>query len=150
MEHSLNPRLLTMIIFGLMSCNNIQKVETNLGTNIDQSKDTTPQKELPLAKEYPKYIDGPACINGMIDSFIHTKVTNPPRKIIQYLYKDNVVYYVPALCCDFYSDLYSESCILLGHPDGGITGKGDGRMKDFDSLKTSGKVIWQDQRSFGL
>ena len=71
---------------------------------------------------------------------------NPPRKIYSYLYKDSLVYYVTAPCCDFFSDLYNTNCELIAHPDGGITGKGDGRLSDFHALKTAEKLLWEDDR----
>jgi len=61
----------------------------------------------------------------MIQAFKLLPKGNPPRSITQYLYKGQTVYYVPAQCCDQYSDLYDENCNFLGHPDGGFSGAGD-------------------------
>jgi hypothetical protein len=35
---------------------------------------------------------------------------------------------------------------LICQPDGGITGKGDGKCPDFDKNKTNEKLVWQDPR----
>ena len=88
----------------------------------------------------------PACISKMIETFRSEEVKNPPRKIFRYTYQGKTVYYVPALCCDFYSDLYDAQCNLLGHPDGGYTGKGDGKFPDFEKKRTDEKLIWADER----
>ena len=33
----------------------------------------------------------------------------------------------------------------MGHPDGGFTGKGDGKIKDFETA-TDEKLLWADSR----
>ena len=88
----------------------------------------------------------PGCIKKMIEEFRKTNVENPPRKIYSFNYQGKTVYYVTPPCCDFYSDLYDSNCNLIGHPDGGITGKGDGKMPDFHSTKSGEKLVWQDKR----
>ena len=86
------------------------------------------------------------CVLKLIKTFSEEAVQNPPRKIIQYNYKGQKVYYVPAICCDFFSDLYDSNCKLIGHPDGGLTGKGDGKLPDFATAATNKKLVWEDQR----
>jgi hypothetical protein len=88
----------------------------------------------------------PKCINKLIVQFKAEEVQNPPRKIFSYTYNGNPVYYVPAPCCDFFSDLYDKNCELIAHPDGGFTGKGDGRAKDFNKTKTNERLVWADPR----
>jgi hypothetical protein len=88
----------------------------------------------------------PVCVQTLIEKYSKGKVENPPRSIYSYTYKGKTVYYVTAPCCDFFSDVYDESCNLIGHPDGGITGKGDMNMMDFNTLKTNEKLIWMDER----
>ncbi len=56
------------------------------------------------------------------------------------------VYYVPAICCDMFCDLYNDSCRLMGHPDGGITGRGDGKIKDFATEQSDEKLMWAETR----
>jgi hypothetical protein len=89
---------------------------------------------------------GPSCIQEKINIFKTLPKGNPPRSIIEYTYKGKKVFYVPAQCCDQFSDLFDESCNLLGHPDGGITGKGDGKFPDFSTEAKDPKVIWKDDR----
>ena len=74
------------------------------------------------------------------------EVKNPTTKIYSYLYKGKKVYYVTAPCCDFFSDLLDADCNLIGHPDGGITGRGDGKMPDFHKSRTDEKLVWEDPR----
>ena len=88
----------------------------------------------------------PSCVRIMIDKFKSEEVQNPPRKIFSYTYKGKNVFYVPALCCDFYSDLYDDNCKLIAHPDGGFTGKGDGSAPDFIKTRSNERLIWEDLR----
>ncbi len=88
----------------------------------------------------------PACIREMIAKFTKEEVTNPPRKIYQYDYKGQIVFYVPALCCDFFSDLYDMDCKLIGHPDGGFSGRGDGSFPDFIKVRKHERLVWEDGR----
>ncbi|MEP7144634.1 MAG: hypothetical protein ABI707_17260 [Ferruginibacter sp.] len=88
----------------------------------------------------------PVCIKQLIKKFEIAKKQNPPRSIYSYRYNDQTVYYVPAICCDQYSDLYDSDCNLIGHPDGGFTGRGDGWIPDFNEAKTEKKLIWKDSR----
>jgi len=88
----------------------------------------------------------PTCIQKMIEQYRTEEKQNPPRQIYSYLYKGKTVYYVTPPCCDFFSDLYDSSCVLIGHPDGGFTGKGDGTINDFKDSRTNEKLIWKDER----
>ena len=75
-------------------------------------------------------------------------VTNTPTTLIQYGYKGQVVYYVPPRCCDIFSDLYDADGNVIGHPDGGITGQGDGRVPDFLVERENERIVWKDQRTY--
>ena len=47
-------------------------------------------------------------------------------------------------CCDQFSDLLDAEGNLIGHPDGGITGRGDGfTVFSLENLK--GKEIWLER-----
>jgi len=74
-------------------------------------------------------------------------VANPPASITQYEYKGQAVYYIPPRCCDITSTLYDADGNIVGHPDGGITGQGDGRVPDFFDERTNEKAIWVDSRT---
>ncbi len=56
------------------------------------------------------------------------------------------MYYTPPVCCDQFSTLYDAQGKILGHPDGGITGKGDGKAPDFMTERKNEKLIWKDDR----
>jgi hypothetical protein len=66
-----------------------------------------------------------------------------PISVTQYTYKEQKVYYMVSPCCDKYNVVYDSVCNVLGYPDGGYTGKGDGKMIDFHAEATGKKVIWQ-------
>jgi hypothetical protein len=89
----------------------------------------------------------PVWVDSLIAKYSAEPVGNPPQSIWQYRYNGSVVYFVPAQCCDQYSDLYDLSGTLIAHPDGGISGKGDGRCADFGKAATDPVLIWRDSRS---
>ncbi|MBS1734772.1 MAG: hypothetical protein JST02_15885 [Bacteroidetes bacterium] len=82
----------------------------------------------------------------LITKFKREEKTNPLRSVWQYSYNGKTVYYIPAICCDFFSDLYDDQCQLIAHPDGGFTGRGDGKAKDFAEVRSNEKLIWKDKR----
>ena len=90
--------------------------------------------------------DIPSCINDKIESFKKEPKQNPPRSITEYTYKGRKVYYISAPCCDQFSDVLDSNCNLLGHPDGGFTGKGDGKLPGFAADATEEKLVWKDDR----
>ncbi|MHB8133930.1 MAG: DUF6970 domain-containing protein [Anaerolineaceae bacterium] len=88
--------------------------------------------------ENPKWVD------RMIHQFESEPVGNPPQSIWRYEYQGQIVYYVPPQCCDQFSSLYDAGGDVICAPDGGLTGGGDGRCKDFISQRTSETLIWED------
>ena len=88
----------------------------------------------------------PACINDKIESFKKAPKSNPPRSVTEYTYKGKKVYYITAPCCDQFSEVLDSNCNVLGHPDGGFTGKGDGKLPGFASEATGETLIWKDER----
>ncbi|MCH7705747.1 MAG: hypothetical protein IIB33_01720 [Chloroflexi bacterium] len=74
-------------------------------------------------------------------------VADPPASLTRYEYKGQAVYYLPPRCCDMFSDLYDDSGNIIGHPDGGITGQGDGRGPDVLAGRESERFVWKDRRS---
>ncbi len=73
-------------------------------------------------------------------------VANPPAYLARYDYKGQVVYYLPARCCDISSILYNVAGTIICHPDGGYAGNGDGRCADFLAQRTNEKIVWRDPR----
>ena len=71
---------------------------------------------------------------------------NPPFTITRYEYQSQVVYYQTATCCEIFSNVYNEEGEIIGHPDGGITGQGDGRLPDFLQERDREFLIWRDAR----
>jgi hypothetical protein len=57
------------------------------------------------------------------------EVEFPPQSVTRYESEGATVYYVVKQCCDQFSDLLDADGNLIGHPDGGITGRGDGVTK---------------------
>lgn len=103
---------------------------------------------IPLETPQPQstQIENPQWINQLIEKFEAELVGNPPQSIWRYAYQGQVVYYVPAQCCDMFSTLYDADGNVICAPDGGIDGQGDGRCEDFTAQRTQEQLIWQDPR----
>ena len=84
----------------------------------------------------------PTCIKNKIDSFKVKEAHEKPQRVIEYMYKSKKVYYVVMPCCDFYNEVYDDKCNFLGAPDGGFTGKGDGKLPDFFAEVKNEKLVW--------
>jgi hypothetical protein len=84
----------------------------------------------------------PACIKNKIDSFKLKEAHEKPQRVIEYTYKGKKVYYVVMPCCDFFNEVYDDQCNFLGAPDGGFTGKGDGKLPDFFTEVKNEKLVW--------
>ena len=115
------------ILLAFIGCN---PSKNTVELNAAQEKSKTVVESLPL------------CVKQLIEKMKSEAVTNPPGKVYSYIYKGKKVFYVPAVCCDNFSDLYNDSCKILGHPNGGFTGKGDGNFKDFELAKSDEKLLW--------
>ena len=89
----------------------------------------------------------PAWVDQLIKKFQSDPVGNPPQSIWRYEYNGQVVYFIPAQCCDQYSTLYDKSGDVICAPDGGFTGKGDGKCSDFFDKRTNEQLIWKDSRT---
>ena len=126
-----------LVSFGFIACNCGKNVAKDSGL-------TTEQKELILLKKEMPTV--PVCIFDKIATFQKEPKANPPRAVYQYEYKGSTVYYITAPCCDIYPELFDTNCNLLCAPDGGFTGKGDGKCVDFHKLKSNKKLIWKDNR----
>lgn len=87
-------------------------------------------------------IELPACFKSKIDSMATNPNAGTPESITCYNYRGQIVYYMKAPCCDKYNIAFDSNCNVLGYPDGGITGKGDGKMPDFFKEVKDGKVVW--------
>lgn len=88
----------------------------------------------------------PEWVAQLIARFQNEPIGNPPQSIWQYEYKGQTVYYVPPQCCDQFSTLYDASGNRVCAPDGGFTGRGDGRCPDFIAARTKEALVWQDMR----
>ncbi len=89
----------------------------------------------------------PAWLDQLIKKFESEPVANPPLSVWKYEYNNQTVYFVPAHCCDIPSTLYDAQGTILCAPDGGFTGKGDGKCSDFFSNRSGEQLIWQDSRT---
>lgn len=83
----------------------------------------------------------PACLQLLINKMAEDS-NGSPQSVTSYTYKDQTVYYMVSPCCDKYNVVYYSSCNVIGYPDRGYTGKGDGKMTDFKKEAADEKLIW--------
>jgi hypothetical protein len=88
----------------------------------------------------------PVWVWKLIVQFQLEPVGNPPQSIWRYQFEGRTVYYIPPQCCDMFGSLYDANGTYLCAPDGGITGRGDGRCPNFQSERTNGELLWKDPR----
>jgi hypothetical protein len=88
----------------------------------------------------------PGWVDQLIKKIESAPVGNPPLSVWRYEYNGQVVYFVPAHCCDIPSVVYDLDGNILCSPDGGIKGGGDGRCDDFFSQRTNEQLVWKDPR----
>jgi hypothetical protein len=108
-------------------------------------KQVQSEEELDIPKE-----DHVEYIPNWIQHQIFILKTTPPyrtgkKMVLKYRYKGTDVYYIPADCCDQLNPLYDEFGNKICSPDGGFTGKGDGRCPDFDRASQSPTIIWMEE-----
>ncbi len=74
-------------------------------------------------------------------------VANPPAFLIRFDYQGTFYYYLPPRCCDIPGALFDSEGKVMCAPDGGFTGRGDGRCPDFVRELKNGVKIWEDRRN---
>jgi len=88
----------------------------------------------------------PAWLTALIRQSEAQPVANPPAVIGLYEYKGESVYFLPQRCCDIMSVLYRADGSVACHPDGGLSGTGDGRCADFFRERRNERIVWRDTR----
>lgn len=86
----------------------------------------------------------PRCIRDEIGQLSKAGKQNPPAEVWKWQVGDKTYYYFNAPCCDQYSRLVDESCNFVCAPDGGFTGKGDGKCPDLSNAAKT--LVWKDTR----
>lgn len=86
-------------------------------------------------------------LQDLIEEFEAAPASESPGDIWRFSYSGRIVYYVPPLpCCDRWSTLYEVDGEVVCAPDGGLTGRGDGRCPDFFELRAEPARVWHDER----
>jgi len=128
MSHSLlkfSLLLLTVPAFMAGDCENKKEKLTN------EKKDTTAI---------------PVCVKKILDEAAKEIPANLPLQVDEYSFRGKTVFLFTADCCDFYNVVYSDSCVKICAPSGGITGKGDGQCPEFSKEARHVKLIWKKEQ----
>ena len=88
----------------------------------------------------------PSCVDKLIAELKNRESKNVPVTVSQYEFKGQTVFYVSAKYPDDYGTVYNQNCEVICHPDGGITGRGDGKCTGFFEEAKNQKIVWQEQK----
>jgi hypothetical protein len=66
-----------------------------------------------------------------------------PRAVYEVRYGDGVAYYVKAGCCDQFDPLVDARGVLICHPSGGFTGRGDGKCPGALPAESARREVWR-------
>jgi hypothetical protein len=88
----------------------------------------------------------PAWLTALVRQSEAQPVANPPAFIARYEYKGQSVYFLPQRCCDIMSVVYNSEDAIICHPDGGLTGRGDGMCADFFVERRNERILWRDSK----
>ena len=66
-----------------------------------------------------------------------------PRAVYELRYGDGVAYYVKAGCCDQFDPLVDARGVLICHPSGGFTGRGDGKCPRALPPESEQREVWR-------
>ncbi|MBU0534592.1 MAG: hypothetical protein ABIJ82_02740 [Patescibacteria group bacterium] len=94
----------------------------------------------------PVSFNNPSWVKDLIKKEKSGLATNPPTSLFKCIYNNQKVYYLPSHCCDFPSVVYDNKGNVICSPDGGFTGKGDGKCADFLDTKKNCVIVWEDKR----
>ena len=122
--------------------------QTGLAGSVSTPAPTSVNTVEPTPDNTPAFDDRkrPKWLEDRIQQHMAEKKANPPVHIYSYQYNGATVYYETSPCCDQYTTLYAADGKVLCHPDGGLTGRGDGKCADFSKNRTEEKLVWQDPR----
>jgi hypothetical protein len=133
-------KLILIPLAVMLSCGSTKSTWPVLSVDSAAVAEKTKNDSLHIGGEETKL---PTCIKNKLDSFKLKEIHERPQKMVEYSYKGKKVYYVVMACCDFFNEVYDEHCKFLGSPDGGFTGKGDGKLPDFFEEAKNEKLIWE-------
>jgi hypothetical protein len=89
----------------------------------------------------------PGWLTMLIRQLETEPVANPPAFIARYDFRGKPAYYLPARCCDIWSNVYQADGTVLCHPDGGFAGRGDGQCPTFLAERSNEQIVWRDPRA---
>ncbi len=130
---------------GMLSC---LAVGTLISGALTVSVLASPAAASPAAPS-PSTPPGPPWLQRLIGQMKAGPPGNPPQTVWRYRYRGQLVYYLPPQCCDQTSVLFDAGGTVIGAPDGGLSGRGDGRAADFHALRREGVLLWRDPRGLG-
>ena len=101
------------------------------GCSLDVEKDHTP----------------PPWLQTKILGFERGPASEAPREIWKITHHGKATYYFIQPCCDFENPLYDEQGVEICNPDGGLSGKGDGKCPEPRDRGTEAEFVWSHPQS---
>lgn len=90
----------------------------------------------------------PDWLRAKIEGFTAAPQGSAPDRVLSAQLEGRQYFYIPGACCDQFNGLYDESGQYLCAPDGGFSGRGDGKCSDASRQVMGEKMhpVWQDPR----
>lgn len=60
----------------------------------------------------------------------HPEQIGKPDQVFRFIYRQRPYFYLTASCCDRFNTVYTDTGQRVCAPDGGFTGRGDGKCPD--------------------
>lgn len=106
---------------GLLACTPIRKLNCS---------SATPTKDIPWLRDKVKALE-------------QDKERNENVEIYRYDYRNRTVFWITGYGADRPSELYECDGEKVCEPDGGLTGRGDGKCPDFFQRREHETVVWK-------
>ena len=89
----------------------------------------------------------PSWLIKRIKTFESGPANHAPYGIWQITHNGRPAYYFRSPCCDQYNPLIDDTGVVMCNPDGGKSGKGDGRCSNPADPNTKVRLVWVHPRS---
>jgi hypothetical protein len=84
----------------------------------------------------------PECVEKQL--FTQDMTRKPPIEVWKWEVDGNTYYYFVSDCCDQYNYLFTSNCEMVCAPDGGFSGKGDGKCPEFEG-QIEKTLMWKNE-----
>jgi hypothetical protein len=84
----------------------------------------------------------PAWLAARVADYDAQPARSAPAAVFELSYRGATAYLVTAACCDQFNPLYDARGVLICHPSGGFTGRGDGKCPAPLAPDAARREVW--------